>query len=86
MNHQEKNKHEDGQGIDLQNSTRAQQAHVDPEEAQINTNHQHEDIEVDTEDTMREMISTHEDNAQEEGVDEQFGGDKADNRDDDNGL
>lgn len=31
--------------------------------------------------TSKEIISTHDDSSQEEGVDEQYGGDAADNRD-----
>ncbi|MFN0257477.1 hypothetical protein [Pedobacter ureilyticus] len=33
------------------------------------------------EDTSKEIISTHDDSSQDEGVDEQYGGDAADNRD-----
>lgn len=33
------------------------------------------------EDTSKEIISTHDENSQDEGVDEQYGGDAADNRD-----
>ena len=33
------------------------------------------------EDTSKEIISTHDESSQDEGVDEQYGGDAADNRD-----
>ena len=38
-------------------------------------------VEPSEEDTSKEIISTHDDSGQDEGVDEQYGGDAADNRD-----
>ena len=57
-------------GIDLQNANR-----ISKEEKQLPKEKPEE------EDTSKEVIATHDDRSQDEGVDEQYGGDASDNRD-----
>jgi len=65
--HQEKN---NVLGVDLQNANRIRKGEAElPKEK------------PEEEDTSKEVIATHDDRSQDEGVDEQYGGDAADNRD-----
>lgn len=66
---------QDRPGLDRQNNTRINQLHSAEENKPLKENE---------ESTSTEIIATHHQSEQPEGVDEQFGGDQADNRDEAN--